>query len=223
MDDFSKAFAEIVSAQLQALGKNAFAAEKEGGLPVDSIRSVIRDDEKRAVPRISRAKEICDLLGLELYIGPPRDTAPVAQVVLDGADFASIPRIDAALAAGAGAENHSDAVIETLAFRRDWLNKNHVSPAAARLVRVAGDSMAPTLLDGDMVMIDTSRTSVRSGRVYAFRDHGETRVKRIELADEQTVILRSDNTGHPVEIRKVGQDDDFQILGQVVWSGHTWK
>ena len=43
------------------------------GMPVRSVQNVIDGH----VPSVTRAEEICNALGIELYIGPPRATADV--------------------------------------------------------------------------------------------------------------------------------------------------
>lgn len=233
MDDFGKTFADAVSAQLEALGQNAFAVEKLGGLPVDAIRSVIRDDDKRAIPRITRAKEICDLLGLEFYIGPPRDVGPIEKVVLDGNDFAHIPLHDAMLSAGDGQKNDSEEIVDRLAFRRDWLKRIGVPASSARLARVHGDSMQPCLWAGDMIMIDTRVRSVpvkpidmkdtRRPPIYAMIDGHEARVKRVQRPFDHLMVLLSDNPDYAPEYRQNEEIDDVQVIGKVVWWGHTAK
>jgi phage repressor protein C with HTH and peptisase S24 domain len=162
-------------------------------------------------------------LGLELYFGPPRETGPIYDVSLDGADFAAIPRVDARLAAGGGAVNDQVERTGALAFRRDWLRERGVSPDRACLLTVTGDSMAPTLHDGDLVMIDERRTQVRSRRVYALIDtDGAARVKRLDVVPEQLIILTSDNPAHPAETRTGPDMNRLRILGEIVWSAHAW-
>jgi hypothetical protein len=67
----AQSFGEMVERRLKALNTNAFSVEKAHGLPLDAIRNVTRS-EKRSGPTLVRAEEICDALGLEFYIGPPR-------------------------------------------------------------------------------------------------------------------------------------------------------
>ncbi|MBR9765430.1 MAG: helix-turn-helix transcriptional regulator [Rhodobacteraceae bacterium] len=233
MEDFGKTFADAVAQQLQALKKNAFAVEKEGGLPVDAIRSVVRDDEKRAVPRITRAKEICDLLGLEFYIGPPRDIGPVEQIVLDGGDYAHIPVHAATLAAGGGALNGEEPVVDHLAFKRAWLSRIGISPANAVLARVAhgelGESMMPTICPGDMVLIDTSKREIpqrppnyksKKSPIYAFTTEDGARVKRLAQLND-VIILVSDNPDISPEFLSKDRWSEVNVIGKVVWWGHT--
>ncbi|WP_444451997.1 S24 family peptidase [Rhodobacter capsulatus] len=221
MEDLGKQFGDIVAQRLKALDTNAFAVEKAFGLPADAIRNVIRS-EKRAGPTLSRVQEICEALDLDIYIGPRRSTSPVETVVLGNEDFAPIPRLDARMSAGPGAENGDVQVIEKLAFRRDWLDRMGVDPTQAVLVQVSGDSMTPGLHDGDLALIDRRRNKVRNGNVYALTDtDGSTRVKRIDLLPNG-LILRSDAPSYPAEFRPCDDANRLQIIGQVVWSGHSW-
>lgn len=183
-----------------------------------------REGEKRYnLPALMRLAEVLDL---EFYFGPVRDTGPGARAA-EPTEFAHIPLHAALLAAGDGHANHSEDVIEYLAFRRDWLRRLGVAPSNAVLARASGDSMQPCVWDGDMVLIDRSKTEVpvrtpsaKRGRspVYAFLDDGQARIKRIERPDEGQVILLSDNPEYPPEFAKI---ENLSIIGKVLWWGHT--
>ena len=189
--------------------------------------------EKRSGPTLSRVQEICDAIGLELYIGPPRASGPVEMVVVDGTDYASVDLHDAWLSAGPGRENRGSNIVDRLAFRRDWLKREGIDPARASLARVTGDSMRPTLAAGDMVLINQALVEPpirkrgtkdkRRPSIYAFVEDGEARIKRIERPDAETMILISDNPEYPPEIRTLGQIEQLQttIVGRVMWWGHT--
>ena len=71
-------FAEAVRRRLAERGQSQYRAAINSGLPQDAIRSVLNGH----VPRLNRVEQICRALGLELYIGPPRDV----QVEADGAE-----------------------------------------------------------------------------------------------------------------------------------------
>lgn len=202
---------------------NAFAVEKSAGLPEDAVRSILRGT-KKAGTTLNKAQAVCDALGLELYIGPPRQTVPVDAVDLDGEPFILVPRLDVRLSAGPGAQNHYPDELGRLAFRRDWLASLVARFSDAVLVQVAGDSMAPGLRDGDLALVDTGRQMVRSGAVYAFTDlDGTTRVKRVDTVPKSGFILRSDAPDHPAEVRFGADAELIEIHGQVVWSGHVWE
>ena len=188
-----------------------------------------RDGEKRYnLPALMKLAEVLDL---EFYFGPPRETGPVEQIVLEGSDFAQVPVHKATLAAGGGADNHTEELAGHLAFRRSWLKRVGVAASAAVLARATGESMAPTIHDGDMLLIDRSKADPPAARrsakdtrpspIYAILDVDTgARVKRLELAAPGTLALLSDNPSFAPEFRPV---DSVKIIGKVVWWGHTSK
>jgi len=145
-----------------------------------------------------------------------------------GPQYIPIPVYDAFLAAGNGHLNDTDAVTGSLAFRKDWLNDMGLSRDSAVIATASGDSMEPTIHNGDMLLIDLDRTSVparareagdtRPSGIYAVLDDGAARVKRVELAAPGTFALLSDNPAFPVEFRP---SESMSIIGRVVWWGHT--
>ena len=64
----------IFDAEIRRKGTNPFRCAKEANLPGNAIRNVLDGYE----PRISRVAEICDALGLEFYVGQPRQQITVA-------------------------------------------------------------------------------------------------------------------------------------------------
>lgn len=172
--------------------------------------------------------KLAEVLDLEFYFGPPRDTGPFEQILLDGAEFAHIPVHEAALAAGGGANNASEDLVGTLAFRRSWLKRIGVSASSAVLARAAGDSMSATIQDGDMLLIDRAKSDppqvprapkdTRPAPIYAVLDDGAARVKRIELVPGGMLALLSDNTAFAAELRPIAS---VSIIGKVMWWGHT--
>lgn len=219
-----------VRQRLEELQTNAFAVETAHGLPPDTIRNLSRGGGGKAGPTLSKLRQICEALGWDLYYGPPRDTGPVEHVMIDGSDYAHIPLHDAHLAAGTGCDNSSEQVIEQLAFRRDWLRKVGINATVARLARVHGDSMMPTIAPGDVVLIDTSKREppIRSLQdtkhrppVFALRGPDGAQVKRLLRPAEDQLMLISDNPDHLPQIMQLTKGAETNIIGKVVWWGHT--
>lgn len=152
-------------------------------------------------------------------------------------DFALIPLHEAELSAGAGSEG-GDAVEGMVAFRRDWLARLGVPERTARLARIRGDSMEPLLRGGDVVLIDTARTTVPARSpaglarirrnpelaLYAVRRGPDLFVKRVERTDWKGVVLLSENwAGNPPEFVPEAEFESGHaaILGQVRWWAHS--
>lgn len=217
-----KQFVDAIQDRLSEMSENAFSIEQKAGLPPDAIRNLIAKDPKYG-PRLSRVKEICDALGLELYFGPRRDDPPKDFVNLSKDRFVSIPRFDVQFSAGPGTEA-TEQVVEHLAFKRDWFTKMGVSPNKAMLVGIRDNSMEPCLHSGDLALIDGGRTTIKSRKVYAFRDaDDQLRVKRLEWVDgDRQLILRSDNPDYDTEIRSGTDLEKIEVFGQLAWSAHSW-
>lgn len=226
--------ATLVEQRLSALGTNPFAFEKAHGFPEDTLRSILRGNKKKSGTAINRAQEICAALGIDFHIGPA--PAPPPSPPEDVDEFARIPLVDARLAAGGGIENSDSQITDLLAFRRDWLKRLRVDPTNAVLARVTGNSMKPTLADGDTILIDTSTAArvvaVRSRPpargntpIYALRTSDGERVKRLLRPDAETFILLSDNPEEAPEVYSGSalRRLELNIIGQVVWSGHIWR
>lgn len=221
-----EALQERVKAAVDAEGMRPFARRAGVGLGV--VRSMIegRDSSFSNVIAVSNALRMELGFGIE---GP----SPLQTLNVDGSDYTHIPLHDALLAAGSGACNGTEEVIENLAFRKDWLKRIGVSASAARLARVQGDSMQPSLWHGDMILIDgrsnapperaKDQRDQRRSPIFALLDNGEARVKRIQRISEDTLMLLSDNTDYQPELRQGKALSDLRVIGKVVWWGHTSK
>lgn len=169
-------------------------------------------------------QRLAEVLDLELYFGPPRgDPAPVTQI--DDTPFDTVARYANEAGAGVGTESFDAPPIDHLAFSRSWLAQNGINAGASALINARGDSMEPSIYDGDLVMLDRRRKTIRSGRIYVYRDPDDgLRVKRLEIIGDAAISVRSDNPKYPPEHRTGPEMNTISenIVGEVVWSGHTW-
>lgn len=142
---------------------------------------------RRGTPRVLPERErrmLAEFLGMdEAALGAPsRDDAEVA-----------VPYLTVAAAAGAGRAVAEERVVRALPFARSLLRELGVTPGEASVIDVAGDSMAPLLLDGDRVLIDRGDRRVPAGgAVFVIRRDEVLAVKRLMPAG-RAVEIRSDN------------------------------
>lgn len=215
---------EIIEEALDRKGLSPAAASKlaVGNYALIKNMKSSRSDEKRySYQALERLAEVLDL---EIYFGPKRDLTPAASTIVSGEEFKTVARYDAAGAAGNGAINFDGPPIDHLAFSKRWLEQNGISAGDSILINVRGDSMEPSIYDGDLVMIDRRKTQIRSGRIYAFREGESLRIKRLELIPDAAIILRSDNPKYLPEHRVGPAMNTISegLIGEVVWSGHKW-
>lgn len=136
----------------------------------------------------------------------------------DGDGTISLKRINLGFAMGDGT-NLDDYVEEgTMDFDANLLRL--ISPSPAHRLVVAdgvGDSMQPTLLDSDMILIDTLQNQLNKwDRIWAINLQGGGAVKRLGPPEKGKVEIISDNPGIP---NRVVSMEDVRIIGRVVWSG----
>ena len=132
----------------------------------------------------------------------------------DPREFDFVPMAEASLNAGGGAFVISEATRELYAFRKTWLRKIASSPRDIVLIEVSGDSMEPTVQNGDVVMLDLGRRALKSGLIYAIRIAETILIKRLDILAGGNVRVISDNRLYqPYEV----PHRDLRIIGQVIW------
>ncbi len=114
---------------------------------------------------------------------------------------------------------HTDPIkSEGWVFPGSFLREQLHTPASRLLVlETNGDSMAPTILSGDRVIIDTGHKTPTPDGLYAIRDSfGAIVVKRLQVmrtTKPVRVKIISDNPNHPSEEVPFGE---IEIVGKVL-------
>jgi phage repressor protein C with HTH and peptisase S24 domain len=135
--------------------------------------------------------------------------------------FSMIPRLAVEASAGNGALAHHEESAGMLAFRADWLRRMGINPHAARALTAKGDSMEPTIRDGDILLVDTSIDRVRDNALYVVVLGGLVLVKRVHVKRDGSLTLISDNSTFPPEDVPANETDDLSIAGRVMWFGRS--
>ena len=72
-------------------------------------------------------------------------------------EYVRVPRYEVAASAGGGAFIESEQIVDYLTFRAEWVrNALGVALNQLALINVIGDSMEPSLSEGDVVLLDLS-------------------------------------------------------------------
>lgn len=131
-----------------------------------------------------------------------------------------VPKLDVQASAGPGAELGSEVTLAHYGFDRRWLRElSRGKPEDLSIVRVRGDSMAPTLVDGDDILVDRvdGSTRLRDG-IYVLQRDEALLVKRLALSPATgKLTIASDNPAYPTWNDCAA--DDVRIVGRVVWTG----
>jgi phage repressor protein C with HTH and peptisase S24 domain len=166
----------------------------------------LKEEERRKLARYFAISET--LLG-----GPPEsEQAP--------AGLLSVKRHPVRVSAGPGAVVTEELGKPYFAFDERWLKALTASqPSKLSIVRVEGDSMAPTLNAGDDILVDLGDGSerLRDG-IYVLRIDDAVVVKRLALNPTgRRVTVQSDNPAYP-DWPDCGLDE-VKPIGRVIWAG----
>jgi repressor LexA len=190
----------------------AQAAERDGVSLTTLSRVVGRNPAyvqqyvRRGSPRILPERErriLADYLGLaeDALGGPP--------------GLRAVRAFDVAASAGPGG------IVDIDLPERPWhldpalLDRLGVRAGAASMIRVAGMSMAPTLIDGDEILVDGDRRIVPAGGgVFVLRLDDVLMVKRLR-PDPPGVAVLSDNPA--VEDWMGVARARVRVIGRVAW------
>ncbi len=130
-----------------------------------------------------------------------------------------VPTYGVSAAAGEGIVIDVEHETGRLAFRRDWL-RTVTSAGVDQLavITVRGDSMHPTLADGDTILVDLSQRAPARDGVYIIRFGEFLLVKRLSIDPvRRLVIVSCDNENYP-PLAPVAPED-IDVAGRVIWVG----
>lgn len=131
----------------------------------------------------------------------------------------AVPRLALGASAGGGTLDEDERAAGVMAFDAHWLRHLGVRPQRVSIICVDGESMAPTLSDGDDIMVDHDDDALRlRDGVYVLRLDGVLMVKRIAMGPLRgRFSVVSDNIHYPdwADIDPALVD----IVGRVVWTG----
>jgi hypothetical protein len=129
-----------------------------------------------------------------------------------------LPLLEARAAAGNNGGLRSDHLVDFIAFSESFLKQTlRRSPQNLALLTASGDSMDPTIRDGDLLLVDTSARRIEGSFIYVLAINGGLLVKRIALRRDGSVVLKSDNAKYDAEEVPAGETPTLEVLGQVIW------
>jgi len=201
---------------------------KQLGTSASTVNGWLRGSNE---PGLTNLVSAADVLGVSVQwlatgkgspSGAPQPIVPPDEPAPDfDQDFALIPRYEVNLSAGPGLVPAHEDVEEKLAFSKAWLCRNMISATHSGLVRVRGDSMAPTIPDGALALVNTAEARVDREGIYAFSRDGAAYVKRLVPVAPgpggapTSIVIISDGGSFPPEFVTGPQLNELRIVGRV--------
>lgn len=208
-DDFRQKIEDALNLKFKG---NVNAMAKSMGVQQGSLARYLDGTQKSL--HLNQVEKVLTYLGGTLYFSE-----------VSGEDYRFVQLCESRPAAGGCSLETSGSVEKTLAFRHDWLtSKTTTSPESLCAMRVKGDSMHPTIVDGDTILIDTGESgkSLVDGRIYVVRRHESIYVKRFRQGVDTLVFLgdnrEMDYQDITVQNAQI-ENDGFAVIGRVLWSG----
>jgi phage repressor protein C with HTH and peptisase S24 domain len=138
----------------------------------------------------------------------------------NGGGLVPVKRVAVRASAGPGALVAGEASRPYFGFDARWLKSlTATPPGKLSIIRVEGDSMAPTLNAGDDILVDPTdcEERLRDG-IYVLRVEDTLMVKRIAVHPVgRRVTVQSDNPAYPdwpdCDLDKI------DCIGRVIWAG----
>lgn len=197
----------------------------QSGVPQGTISKAEREKQlsSKSTPQLAKALRVN---AMWLATGDPdlapKETAAMTALANPIEDTVRFKLLTATLGMGPGVPaeiNHDEQVCE-IETTRQWVNarlSKATSMANIRIVTGLGDSMKPTIGDGDAVFVDTGTTRADVDAVYALEHNGELFLKRVQRLPGGRIKLISDNRSvyDPVVV-EFKDVPEFRVIGRVI-------
>jgi len=219
-----------LSDRLKAARANAGLSQAALARAVGLTQQAVAALERADTASSRRLAEIARALNVSidwLAFGEGSPTPVYTPAPDDGAsDYTDVIGYSQAVGLGAGAEAMEYAETHSLKFKKSSLRRRGILNRPLAVYYGKGDSMEPTIKDGDAILFDTSDQRVVDGELYVVQMEGsanpEIYVKRALVLDGG-VYFASDNPQGDHNWRKPRAADSrrspITVIGRVHWIG----
>lgn len=211
-----------IAQRMEELGLTQSAVARAAGLKQPSIGRLISGETRRTSHLIEIATALQttpQFLSGEVDNPDEGDhPRPTRKMIAEQLGLTFIPKLDLNFALGSGnfVDDHVDASLEL--YRTEWVNRlTRGLPAKLFLTQGDGDSMIPTILDGDDVLVNQAENTItKQDQIWAVGYGDLVAIKRVRVMADGTFLLMSDNTVvPPIETNA----DELRVIGRVIWVG----
>ena len=177
------------------------------------LQQFVRKGSPRKLEEVDR-RTLARFFGVdESLLGAPEEISLASSGKGPRRDWVDVPRLALGASAGPGAMAHDEQAIGAFRFSARWLRGQGLDPAMLSAIAVKGDSMEPTLRDGDEILVDRTPRRMADG-IHVVRVDDALMVKRLDTARPGMIALLSDNPAYrPIELAPA----EVHLVGRVVW------
>lgn len=195
-----------VAGESEPRGKNLdLAAQFLGVTPAHLKFGVVMDQQQRS---LSPADEVLDLVPGARRVHEAADDDPSVTQIMK-----VTLKVQAGITGYKAEPEHHDG--RTTGVPTDWIRRERLMVRELIAIVVRGESMEPSLFDGDVIIVNTADKKLADGSVYAINYEGEVVVKRM-MRDAGMWWLTSDNLDQRKYHRKSCKGAECIVIGKVV-------
>ncbi|MDE2597281.1 MAG: S24 family peptidase [Sphingomonadales bacterium] len=177
------------------------------------LQQFVRKGSPRKLEETDR-RTLARFFGVEeAALGAPEGNHSIPDRKNAATDWVDVPRLALGASAGPGLLPLGEQPVGAFRFAARWLRGQGLDPAMLSAIAVEGDSMDPTLRDGDEILVDRTPRALRDG-VHVVRLDDTLLVKRIDTGRPGVLALVSDNPAYRVIEVSAGE---VHVIGRVVW------
>lgn len=194
---------------------------REGGHTLASLSAVIRRNPAYLQQYIKRGTPVrlaeADRAALARFLGVPESRLGGPAERPAGA---SVPWLSPRPSAGPGSTTDDEQSLGELGFPPAFLRALGAHPGRVSAVTVRGDSMAPTLDEGDLILVDHDAADrPLADGIHVLRQDGQLIVKRLVREVGGRWGVASDNPHVPDQTGV--ERGKLEIVGRVRWFGRS--
>jgi phage repressor protein C with HTH and peptisase S24 domain len=213
--------AERLQARANQLGLSPAHLAELAGVNRSFVYDILRGRSTK--PGLDRLAEVARVLKVEIDwlihgIGEVEGAHPFLENPDD--DFVAIAHAGVRPSMGGGSIvlDDYDEPGRAYHFRKSWIKQGlKAAPSQLRIMKVEGDSMEPTLFDGDTVLVDMSKRLPSPPGIFVLDDGMGLVAKRLQHvpnSDPPAVRVISDNKYYPEYERSA---EEIVIVGRIRW------
>lgn len=216
-----------IKQRLDALGMSGAELARRVGLKQPTISALISGKSRSSAHLHLIAREL--QTSVEYLTGETDDPGPTkilkdrqigfrgppAEEIAPASDLVKLHEFDVSFGLGATFIHDVPVTGKLRVFSREWVRQFTSSPMEYLFFATGiGDSMVPTILDSDVVLIDSfDRTPRFADKLWALEVGGMGSIKRLRPTKDGTgMVLISSNPEVPDD---VAYDGEMQIIGRV--------
>jgi phage repressor protein C with HTH and peptisase S24 domain len=187
-----------------AIGEHTYRSFADiSGVAATTLRDYVTG---RSFPTLDRLTAISEASGLSLEW--------LASGEIPDSKMIPVYQYDLTVSAGDGGYVGHENPVAKFEFSEEWLRSQSLFNKTLSIVPVTGDSMEPTLFDGDLILV--RHNEINDG-VCVIRINGRVMVKRVQHNFlDNSYEISSDNPHYKPRIIPSDFDGDFAVIGQVV-------